>query len=262
MKELLEKWQRLGMGMSLMNREAHFQALSAVKPTIIAYVAKLVDGMNDDEVKEFKLFSALCTIRKIQPDSYSGTLKDNLNTIVHVFDKVSIPQLAGQVQSFFELYSEETPEDKATEEYASMNDKLKAQSPEDGLVSQLMEIFNPSNKPDQKEIADITNDAIDLSHEIREQKKAPMSADSLQELKEKVENMLARVESVVANNAPIKAKDDETLQSLKDFKDKHNDLVERAQIELNVLHDKIEELKQKIEETESSSKAINIHIHG
>ena len=271
MKEILEKWQRLGQGMSMMNREAHYQALTAVKPTIVSYITKLVAGMGVDEIKSFNIMGNIVMLRKLQPDSYSGTIKAQNGDIIHAFEHHSIPEIAGQVQSLFEMY-DDVHEDNSSEEYDKLIGKLKGtvvvDEAEPGLVSQLLNILAPTVDEDKvkAEIKDVAVRAKDLSDEVREKRKSGASSNDVQKLKDDVKAMLSRVEALVASQVPLKAKDDPMLETIHDIKSKHDSLVDRSQQELNILADRVAELHRQLENIKSSTsedghKVVHVHIN-
>lgn len=255
MEDLLEKWERLGQGLSMMNRDAHFQALMAVEPTIIKYVAELVDGMKMDDMKEFMLFGHRVPVRKVMNDCYTGRFLAPNGDIVHYFDRQSIPQIAGQIQSYFELYAgdEELEQHGAQVLSRRVEQKLEQYSKSDGehsLVSQLLQIFHGSKpteaQPDKSkeekreaEVKKIIEDAKQLTVEARAKRHAKQDKKELVELREKIEGVLARVESIVKDAAPVRQSNDKTHALIADISKKHDSLVDRTQQELNILTEKI-----------------------
>lgn len=255
MEDLLEKWERLGQGLSMMNRDAHFQALMAVEPTIIKYVANLVDGMKMDDLREFMLFGHRVPMRKVMNDCYTGRFLAPNGDIVHYFDRQSIPQIAGQIQSYFELYTgdEELEQHGAQVLSRRVEEKLEQYAKSDGehsLVNQLLQIFHgkkpteavPDKSKEEKqdaEVKKIIEDAKQLTVEARAKRHAKTDKKELMELREKIEGVLARVESIVKAAAPVRQSNDKTHALIADISRKHDGLVDRTQQELNILTEKI-----------------------
>lgn len=254
MQELLEKWERLGQGLSMMNRDAHYQALMAVEPAIIKYVAQVVDGMAIDDMKTFMLFGHSVHIRKVQNDAYTGRFLASNGDIVHYFDRTSIPQIAGQIQSYFELYAGEEEIQEHGSERASRNirSKLEAYAKADGegsLVEQLLSIFQgekpkkPAREVEEArqaaEVKKIIDDAKKLTAEARAKRKSLDDKKELGELREKIEGVLARVESIVKASAPVRQEHDKTHALIADISKKHDTLVDRTQQELNILAERL-----------------------
>lgn len=260
----LMKWQRSG-SMTMVNRDAHYQALSAVKDHVLKYVAGIVEGMEIDVVKHVPVAGHEIAIRKVMPDMYSGMIRKG-TMIVHEFDRITIPQLAGQMQSLLELYDP----DKLTEDKVAPHDliieKLKpiAEQAENGMVSQLLAIM--AKQPvietpidPSKEIQEIILEANFITEEA---KRAMASVDpraEVQELKQRVEEMLARVESLVGKNAPTSQANDKFHDSMHQFQQQHDKLADRAQQELRILDDRIKDLEGKVGET-SGKKTITITV--
>jgi len=269
-EELLEKWQRSG-SLTMVNREAHYQALMAVKDHVIKYVAKIVEGMKPDEIKHVPIAGTELTVRQIMPDMYSGQLRRGPD-IIHEFDRITIPQLAGQLQSLLELYDPDKPQDgEMTRE--QMIDKLKplAEQGKDGLVSQLMTILagqepKQINSPEEaaydpvKEINEIIAEANLVTEEAQRRMHMVDPRAEVEDLKERVESMLHRVESVVSRNAPTSKDSDKLQDTLHQVQQKHDLLTDRVQQELNLLNDKIKLLTDKLGSRGSGEKVITITV--
>lgn len=252
--ESLQKWERR-RSMTMVNREAHYQALSAVKDHVLKYVQSLVEGMKEDEVKEIVIAGKTLTIRKIMNDMYSGKVHEGTD-IIHEFDRITIPQLAGQLQSLLELYDPSSLKDDQDPKLLLIQ-KLQpfAEQAEDGMVSQLIRILSdksPKKKPSKpedssKEIEDIIREANLITEEAKRNAGSPDPRKEIEELKERVQQILHRVESLVSQAAPTSAENDKLQDTLHVMQQKHDHLTDRVQQELNILEDRIAEVNKKIE---------------
>jgi hypothetical protein len=273
--DILEKWGRIGMGINVMNTQAHYQALVAVKPAIIAFLANLISGMANDETKIIPLMDKKITIRKIQEDAYSGKLEDKDGTIIHVFEMASIPHLAGQLQSHFELYNEAKGKSKNAF-IEEMKEKLQGQKqetgdPGHGVVDQLLQIVSgekptEESKKEVAEVKDLTEQARAVKDKIirRKRKDGTLDEKEIASIKAEVERILDKL-SLIVPDSSLKTKNDKMHETLHDFQEKHNNLADRSSQELNILHDKIESLRKLIEEKKNAEdknhKHIEIHLH-
>lgn len=248
----LAKWERRG-SMSMVNREAHYQALSAVKDHVLKYVTALVSGMKQDEVKNVPIAGKTLTIRKLMNDMYSGKLAEGTD-IIHEFDRTTIPQLAGQLQSMLELYDPSSlKEDKDPKDLLVQKLKPFAEQAEDGMVSQLIRMLSVAkpkvkeeSKDHEKEIEEIIREANKIAEEAKRNAGSPDPREEIAELKERVQQMLHRVESIVSSQAPISSDDDKLQDTLHQMQHKHDYLTDRVQQELNILEDRIAEINKKL----------------
>jgi len=265
--EELVKWERTG-SMSMLNRDAHLQALIAVKDHVLQYVMNLVRDMKDEEVKEVNIAGRTLNIRKLMQDMYSGKIVQGTD-IVHQFDRITIPQLASQLQSLLQLYDPDSvPECESSNPQKLLITKLMplAEQAKDGMVSQLIAILS-NEKPKvveatpDEDIKQIIAEAQDITEQARRNAGSPDPRQEIEKLKQRVKEMLHRVESVVSKLAPT-TKDNDLLQNtLHQMQMKHDILVDRVQQELNILEDKIEDANKKLSDTSApSGKTITIRI--
>ena len=262
--EELAKWERSG-SMTMVHRDAHLQALATVSDHVLKYVMKLVEGMKNEEVREANVAGRTINIRKIMNDMYSG--KVVLGTeIIHQFDRITIPQFASQLQSLLELYDPASlPEGNTASPQAMLIEKLKpfAEQAKDGMVSQLISILS-NEQPKQNEttaendINDIIKEAQDITEDAKRNIGNPDPRVEIERLKQRVKEMLHRVESIVSANAPTSKDDDKFQDTLHQMQRKHDLLTDRVQQELNILNDKITEANKKLQGT--SGKTITIRI--
>jgi hypothetical protein len=267
----MEKWQRDG-SMTMVNREAHYQALAAVKDHVLSYVANLVRDMKNDEVKNVYVAGGEVTIRKIMADMYSGHVRKGTE-IVHQFDRITIPQLAGQLQSLLELYDPASVPEQSDPK-ALLVERLKplAEQAKGGLVGQLLSFLDGEKpqaaapKPEDslnKEIAEIIAEANAITDEAKNRMQRVDPRTEVLDLKERVEQMLARVESLVSEKAPTSQDEDKLHDTLHQMQMKHDHLVDRAQHELNILTNRVEEVSarlDKLKDVGSGGKTITIRV--
>jgi hypothetical protein len=265
--ESLAKWERQG-SMTMVNREAHYQALAAVKDHVLKYVANLVQDMKNEEVKHVGIAGCEITIRKIMADMYSGAIRRGTENI-HQFDRITIPQLAGQLQSLLELYDpDKVEETKNPTELLVAKLKPLAEQAENGMVSQLLNLLAaPQIKPaspaiDPKlEVAAIIAEAQAITDEAKNRMQRVDPRVEIMDLKERVEAMLQRVESLVASQAPTSQDEDKLHGKLHHVQQKHDLLTDRVEQELNILHDKIKFVNEKIAEHKApTGKVITITV--
>ena len=265
--ETLVKWERAG-SLTLVNRDAHYQALATVKDHVLSYVTSLVAGMKDDEIKEVDIAGRKLTVRKLMQDMYTGRVVYE-GQVVHNFDRITIPQIAGQLQSLLELYDPSSlPEAEARDPQSMLIDKLKpfAEQAKDGMVSQLISILSGAQPEpvvptpvSENEINDIIREANDIADEARRNYASPDPRQELEALKQRVKEMLCRVESLVGMLAPTSQDDDLLQDTLHLMQQKHDLLVDRVQQELNILEDRVAEVSKKLEGKEGG-KVITIRI--
>jgi hypothetical protein len=263
--EDLAKWERSG-SMTMVNREAHYQALATVKEHVLKYITDLVLGMKDEDIKEVNIAGRSLVIRKLMQDMYSGKVTYD-GQIVHQFDRTTIPQLAGQLQSLLELYDPSSladSEDRNTQ--AILIDKLKpfAEQAKDGMVSQLISMLNgvqpePVVATPENDINDIIREANEITEEAKRNSGSPDPREQIEQLKQRVKEMLHRVESVISKYAPVSQDKDLLQDTIHQMQQKHDYLADRVQQELNILEDKVAEVDKRIEETKSG-KTITIRI--
>lgn len=262
----LQKWERSG-SMSMVNREAHYQALASVKDHIIQFVTKLVSDMKDDEVKDVMLVGRKICIRKLMQDMYSGSITFD-NKIIHQFDRITIPQLAGQLQSLLELYDPDKISD-TRDPNVILIEKLKpfAENMEGGMVSQLISILGTKTQAETEEVVDpnreineLIAEANSVVEEVKMNSGSPDPREQIEKLKQKVKEMLHRVESIVERFAPTSQNNDMLHDTLHDIERKHDLLVDRVQQELNILDDKVSELNNKLKNSRDAGKTITIKI--
>jgi hypothetical protein len=265
--EDLKKWERTG-SMTMVHREAHYQALMAVKDHVLQYVMKLVSGMKIEDIKEEHIGTKKLVIRKLMNDMYSGKIEEGTNCI-HQFDRITIPQLAGQLQSLLEIYDDrEVQEGSNDKESLIANLSIIAEQAKGGIASQLVDVLRgisieqkqpEENKEERAEMMDIIREANEIAEAARMRQLSTDPRVGVQLLKERVEQMLLRVESLVSKLAPTSQETDKTFDTLSEMQNKHDLLVDKVQIELNVLNDRIEDLSSKIAD-KTGGKTITIKI--
>lgn len=257
----LKKWERSG-STTMVNREAHYQALMAVKDHVLKYVTSLVMPMKDEEVIKVPIAGCTLTIRKLMNDMYTGTVVRGTD-IIHSFDRTTIPQIAGQLQSLLELYDPESiPE--TSDPTALLLDKLRpvAEQAENGMVAQLIAMLGHAKTPEQpatppgppkeqsfdgkSEIDDLIREANEIAEQARMHRSNSDPRAELEGLKQRVREMLERVEAAVKKIVPITGEDDTLMDTLHQMQQKHDLLADRAAQELNILNDKIKELTEKV----------------
>lgn len=270
----LQKWERSG-STTMVNRDAHYQALMAVKDHVLKYVSDLVSQMKDNDVVKVPVAGCTLTVRKLMNDMYSGTVVRGTD-IVHAFDRTTIPQLAGQLQSLLELYDPSNVPEVANPTELLL-DKLRpvAEQAENGMVAQLIAMLKPK-VPEQpgtppidagagatpvakeepsydgkSEIDDLIREANDIATQARMHRENPDPRDEIEKLKQRVREMLTRVEAAVSKLAPISGADDVLMDTLHQMQQKHDLLTDRAQQELNILNDKIKKLSEMIGKAKS-----------
>lgn len=261
----LSKWERSG-SMTMVNREAHYQALATVKEYVLKYITDLVLGMKDEDVKEVNIAGRSIVIRKLMQDMYSGKVTYN-GQIVHQFDRTTIPQLAGQLQSLLELYDPSTLTDTENRNPQSiLIDKLKpfAEQAKDGMVSQLITMLSgyqpePVVATPENEINDIIREANEITEEAKRNSGSPDPREQIEQLKQRVKEMLHRVESVISKYAPTTQDTDLLQDTIHQMQQKHDYLADRVQQELNILEDRISDVSSKIE-GKQNGKTITIRI--
>ena len=262
--EELSKWERTG-SMTMLNREAHLQALATVKDHVLQYVMNLVHGMQNEEVREAIIAGRTLNIRKLMQDMYSGKIVLGTD-IVHQFDRITIPQLASQLQSLLELYNPDSLPEGESDPKAMLIEKLKpfAEQAKDGMVSQLISILN--NEPPKvvvatpdDDIKQIIAEAQEITEQARRNVGSPDPREEIEKLKSRVREMLHRVESLVSSMAPTSKEDDLLQDTIHQIQVKHDLLVDRVQQELNILDDKIAEANKKLSGA-PSGKTITIRI--
>lgn len=253
--ESLAKWERQ-QSTTMVNREAHYQALAGVKDHILKWTANAVRDMKDEEVKHIPVSDCELTVRKIMADMYSGQVRRGTQ-VIHQFDRTTIPQLAGQLQSLLELYDPDKLESDAAPN-ALIIEKLKpiAEQAPSGMVSQLITILSgqapkPHDEPapekdDKTLVAEIIAEANAIAEEAKNRMQRVDPRAEVSDLKERVEQMLSRVESIVSLAAPTSQREDKYQDTLHQMQQKHDLLVDRAQQELNILNDKIKELTEQL----------------
>lgn len=261
----LTKWERSG-SMQMVNRDAHYQALATVKDHVLSYVTSLVAGMKDEDVKEVHIAGRILTIRKLMQDMYSGKVVYD-GQIVHQFDRTTIPQIAGQLQSLLELYDPSSLSDSEERNpQAILIDKLKpfAEQAKDGMVSQLISILDgvspkPVEATPETEINDIIREANEIADAAKRNVGSPDPRQEIEALKQRVKEMLHRVESIVEMFSPTSQDKDLLQDTIHQIEQKHDYLADRVQQELNILEDRIKEVNKKISEAKEG-KTITIRI--
>jgi len=267
--ETLAKWHREG-SLTMVNREAHYQALASVKDHVLKYVTDIVKDMKNEEVKHIGVAGSEITIRKIMSDMYSGQIRRGTENI-HQFDRITIPQLAGQLQSLLELYDpSKIEESKEPTELLIAKLKPLAEQAENGMVSQLLAILSaqpvkPAEPVAGNGIAVEANAIIAEALAITEEAKVRMQQvdprAEIADLKERVEAMLSRVESLVSANSPTSKDEDKTVDTLHQMQQKHDFLTDRVQQELNILHEKIASASKLLDgRTPAEGKTITITV--
>jgi hypothetical protein len=268
--ESLAKWERQ-QSVQMVNREAHYQALAGVKDHILKWTANAFRDMKDEEVKHIPVSDCELTVRKIMADMYSGQVRRGTQ-VIHQFDRITIPQIAGQLQSLLELYDPDKLEAEASPN-ALIVEKLKplAEQAPSGMVSQLISILSgqppkphdaPAPEKDDKTlVAEVIAEANAIAEEAKNRMQRVDPRAEVQDLKERVEQMLSRVESIVSLVAPTGKRDDKFQDTLHQMQRKHDQLVDRAQQELNILNDKIKELTERLKKPRSAGgKTITIMV--
>jgi cell division septum initiation protein DivIVA len=259
------KWERSG-SMTMVNRDAHYQALATVKEHVLKYITNLVSDMKDEDLKEVNIAGRTLTIRKLMQDMYSGKVVYD-NQLVHQFDRTTIPQLAGQLQSLLELYDPSLlPDAEEREPRVLLIDKLKpfAEQANDGMVSQLISILSgiqpePVVATPENEINDIIREANEITEEAKRNSGSPDPREQIEILKQRVKEMLHRVESIVSQHAPTSKREDLLQDTLQEMQRKHDYLADRVQQELNILEDRVVEVSKRIDEAKGG-KTITIRI--
>jgi hypothetical protein len=249
----LLKWERSG-SLTMVNRDAHYQALASVKDHVLKYVTKLVSEMKEGDVKVTHVGGCELTIRKLMQDMYSGKITKG-TAIVHEFDRITIPQIAGQIQSLLELYDpDKVEETKNPNELLIAQLKPLAEQAENGMVSQLLQMLSgppaPSKTPDvdpRLEINAIIAEAQAITDEAKNRMQRVDPRAEIEDLKERVEAMLHRVESLVSSQAPTSKDEDKTQDTLHQMQQKHDLLTDRVQQELNLLHSRIKSFNEKLD---------------
>jgi hypothetical protein len=240
----------------------------AVKDHVLQYVLGLVSGMKPEDIKEEHIGSKKLVIRKLMDDMYSGKVEEGTNCI-HQFDRITIPQLAGQLQSLLEIYDDKDIKNEPSDK-ESLITKLSviADQAKGGIASQLVEILRgipidqkqpEDDKEERAEMMSIISEANNIAEAARMRQLSTDPRVEVQLLKERVEQMLSRVESLVSKFAPTSQETDKTFDTLTEMHDKHDLLVDKVQLELNILNDKMQELSSKISE-KTGGKTITIKI--
>lgn len=267
-KDDLTKWERNG-SLTMVNREAHYQALASVKDHVLAWVMNVVKDMEVDVPKEVSVGTdRTLFIRKLMDDMYSGKVSTKLE-ILHQFDRITIPQLAGQLQSLLQLYNPDTLPDTDNEqpnEHIIRTLKPLAEQAEGGMVSQLISILSggaPQPKEDTSSEQDLEiKKIIEEAKRIEESAKAaaanPDPKQHIEDLKNQVQDMLARVEAVISRVTPTRESEDHLKATLHDFQQKHDRLVDRTEQELNIINNKLDEAVKKLSSVKQKEIIIRI----
>lgn len=94
---------------TLVDPREFYGAIQSVNRKVLSWVTDITKGMDIGEMKETTLpTGARIKVRKLANDMYSGHLIDKSGSIDHLYDRLTIPALASQIMSVYEVYDEET----------------------------------------------------------------------------------------------------------------------------------------------------------
>lgn len=203
----------------------HGDALRLVGNGLFRKLRSVVQGMKDEEFKEFKLDTYRVHIRKHTSDVYSGRVDDGYKTVYQWTNK-SLPQVTAALMSVFEWY---VPEDERELELLA-DDDLPDDAIEGGLES-LIENYKRYN------IGNIYQEM----ETIREQIRNGVAVD-LQQVESRLMKLFDKLEEVVNT-----------------ITDKHNQLASLAGSEIDELERKLLQLQSKIDEIERRPETIEAY---
>lgn len=204
---------RTGQVANAVHELTHGDALKLVGNGAFRMISRAVDGMKDDESKDFDFDSYKIHVRKHANDVYSGRVEDGQKTI-HQFVNRSLPALTGEIMSVFEWYlPEDHPELEIHDE-----DKLSDETIEDGIKKL-------SSNHDSYNVSDIYSEMESIRREIRQG-----NAVDLQQAEVKIMSLFDKLED-----------------RLKETQKKHNELARKASKEIDEIYSKLVEMQSKIE---------------
>lgn len=191
----------------------HGDALRLVGNGMYRKIREEVQGMQDEDFKDFMIDTSTISIRKHMNDVYSGRVTDG-HKVIYQFTNKSLPELTAALMSVFEWY---VPEDEDFLEHLDddMDDDVIH-----GGVQHLVENYKRHN------IGNIYQEM----ETIREQMRNGMAVD-LQQVEARIMKLFDKLE--------------ETIHTVSD---KHNQLAGLAGNEIDELERKLRELANKVDE--------------
>ena len=91
---------------TLVDPREFYGALQAVNKRVLSWVQDASKGLKIGDSRDFNLpiDGVILKIRKIAGDLYSGWILDKIGDIEHLYDRISLPVLATQIMSVYEVY--------------------------------------------------------------------------------------------------------------------------------------------------------------
>lgn len=102
----LTKAFTMGDNETLVDPRAHYAAAGSVPEALMGWGAKHLVPMKPDTMEIFQLGGKVLKIRKLIDDLYSGFIEHDA-AIIHSFERITMPELLGQVQSKLQMYTNE-----------------------------------------------------------------------------------------------------------------------------------------------------------
>lgn len=204
---------------------SHGEALRLVGNGAFRILREAVRGMGEEEFKDVKIDHYTLSIRKHVNDVYSGRIADG-HKVVHQFTNRTLPQLTAELMSVFEWY---LPED--SEEVEVLEDVDLADDAIEGGLSQLISDYKKNN------IADIYQEMENIREEVRHG-----AAVDLQQVEMRIMKLFDKLEKYIH-----------------EITEKHNNLTEQADEEIDKIEAKLLELQTKIDEL--SKKPVKVEAY-
>lgn len=130
-EELLKAYERRD-DYTMIDPREFYGALQTVNKRVMEWVSKATKGMKVNESRQVNLpvEGALLKVRKLANDMYSGWLIDKAGDINHLYDRLTLPALASQIMSIYEVYDPDEKENKPSlrslkQEIELLNGELK-----------------------------------------------------------------------------------------------------------------------------------------
>lgn len=114
---------------TLVDPREYYGALQVMNEKVMGWVSEASKNLKDGEARDYALpvDGASLKVRKIANDMYSGWIIDKTGDIKHLFDRLTLPALASQIMSVYEVYDKDRPQDLRSikDEIETINAQLK-----------------------------------------------------------------------------------------------------------------------------------------
>lgn len=131
---------------TLVDPREFYGALEHINSQVMGWVKEATKDMKDGDTRDYPLpfedKKVVLKVRKLMNDMYSGYLIDKSGDINHLFDRVSLPVLATQIMSAYEVYPDKI--EGVADDIGALAEKELEESKE-----------NPSEKDEEKLESDI-----------------------------------------------------------------------------------------------------------